>query len=159
MNNCVICNQPLKLIPAGTSKAGKTYNAFFTCEDRNHKQPYGSANNAPQATTTPNKAIVEPTYQEEKPNWDDINEKKRKDIKWMNALNNACLLLANGKDKTGYTDNSDPKVVIRDMANFIYSLEPTIPTVKNESPQAQAMREGIYNFKPESNIDVSKVPF
>lgn len=43
MNNCAICNQPMKLIPAGISKStGKPYNSFYACEDRTHKQPKGT---------------------------------------------------------------------------------------------------------------------
>lgn len=40
MSNCAVCNQPMKLIPAGVSKStNKSYNAFFACENRDHKQP------------------------------------------------------------------------------------------------------------------------
>ena len=39
MNNCQICNQPLKLIPAGVSRTtGKYYGQFWACNDRTHKQ-------------------------------------------------------------------------------------------------------------------------
>lgn len=55
--NCAICQKPMKLIPAGVSqKNNKPYSAFYACEDRNHKQPRNSAQNAPnQALSTPNK--------------------------------------------------------------------------------------------------------
>ena len=38
--NCQICNQPLRLIPAGVSRTtGKAYGQFWACNDRTHKQP------------------------------------------------------------------------------------------------------------------------
>ncbi len=39
----------------------------------------------------------ENTYNQDKPNWEEINGKKRKDIAEMNAKNNATLLLAHGQ--------------------------------------------------------------
>jgi hypothetical protein len=47
--------------------------------------------------------------------WQKIRDEKRDDIKWMNALNNACLLIAHGQ-----SDKS-----IQELANDIYRLEPS----------------------------------
>ena len=39
-NQCAICGQEMKLIPAGVSKVtGRPYQAFFACADKTHKQP------------------------------------------------------------------------------------------------------------------------
>ena len=49
------------------------------------------------------------------PNWDKIRADKEDKIKWLNALNNACLLVANGK------------VEFKDLeaeANRLYQLGP-----------------------------------
>lgn len=36
---CQICQQPMRLIPAGISRTtGKPYNGFWACNDRTHKQ-------------------------------------------------------------------------------------------------------------------------
>jgi hypothetical protein len=55
---------------------------------------------------------VSPKMQQAKPV---TIEKENRDerIKWMNALNNACLLIANGEDRS-----------IEELANYIYNLEP-----------------------------------
>jgi len=86
MNNqlCAICNQPMDLIPAGVSRnTGKPYPAFYACKDKSHKQPYGSANNAPQAQISPNSATPAPT-----PNvdWDKISWGKCKTLFLVEAF-------------------------------------------------------------------------
>jgi len=57
-------------------------------------------------------------------NSDDV----KKNIRWCNALNNACLLVANGKLISPYSDENAKggefhKVI--NIANFIYQLEPS----------------------------------
>lgn len=66
--NCAVCGQPMKLIPAGTSKTtGKAYSAFYACQDRTHKQPRPGF---------PPQVIAQVTKQE--PNWDKIGWQKCK---------------------------------------------------------------------------------
>ena len=73
--NCAICGQPLKQIPAGVSKTtGKSYNSFWACNDRTHKQPrvgqvtpqqpiyQNQAYKAPQAQIYAKSPIVEPDW-------------------------------------------------------------------------------------------------
>ena len=62
-----------------------------------------------QTSTQPNVQV------EEKPDWDRIRAEKTENIRWMNALNNACLLVANGK-----MEMND----LEALANRIYKLEP-----------------------------------
>ena len=76
MNTCIVCGQPLKLIPAGVSRTtGKPYGAFYACQDKSHKQtPTMPQNNQP--VYVPNTG--QPTYKpvEKKPDWDTISKGK-----------------------------------------------------------------------------------
>ena len=57
--------------------------------------PVSSQNS--QNNNRPSFLKQENTYNQDKPDWDTINDKKRKDIAEMNAKNNATLLLAHGQ--------------------------------------------------------------
>ena len=68
--NCAICNQTLKQIPAGVSKAtGKPYNAFWACADKTHKQPRTSTYPVQTQPVAQNNVNLTPV----KPNWDAIS--------------------------------------------------------------------------------------
>lgn len=47
--------------------------------------------------------------------WEKINEDKEKSMRWMNALNNATLLVANGKIEL---------INLKHQANLIYQMKP-----------------------------------
>ena len=88
MSQCLICGQEMKIIPAGVSKTtGKPYSSFAACPNK-CKQPgqYNQTNPTP-AFDKSYKMIqdkkIEGMYNEKKDN-----------IKWLNALNNATLLVA-----------------------------------------------------------------
>lgn len=56
------------------------------------------------------------------PDWNKIREEKKENISWMNAKNNACLLIAHG---IYANDTGEPIVnLINNLANDIYQLEP-----------------------------------
>ena len=88
MENCKVCGQPMKLIPAGISKTtGKSYSAFYACSDRTHKQPKTF------------QAQAQPTYVPapvEQPDWDKIGEKKSDDIRANVALKMTSEIIAAG---------------------------------------------------------------
>jgi hypothetical protein len=72
---------------------------------------------------------VSPSMQQAKPvkiekgtDWDEINEKKDKSIKWLNALNNSCLLASTGKIEL---------TAIKATAEKIYQMHP-IGTPENK---------------------------
>lgn len=57
------------------------------------------------------------------PDWDKIRMEKTENIRWLNALNNACLLIANGKI---INNEGEPLInLIKSTAMDIYRLEPT----------------------------------
>lgn len=95
--NCPNCGNPSpKLIPAGISKkTGKAYNAFYKCES------CGKTFNAGEQKQTAGGAFVKEKMQEER--IEKFVQRKEHNIKWMNALNNAALLVANGKEQDLYT--------------------------------------------------------
>lgn len=88
MSQCLVCGQEMKIIPAGVSKTtGKPYSSFAACPNK-CKQP--SSYNQTNASPTFDKSYkmiqdkkIEGMYNEKKDN-----------IKWLNALNNATLLVA-----------------------------------------------------------------
>ena len=69
-----------------------------------------------------NKAINEANFNgDAQPDWDKIRDEKTENINWMNAKNNACLLIANGK----YSGGEELVDAIKILALEIYLLEPT----------------------------------
>ncbi len=85
-NLCAICNQPMKYIKAGISKnTGRSYNGFYACEIKEHKQPYNkpyNANNSqnqptyhPAPQNAPRVANLAPQA-DIKPDWDAISRSK-----------------------------------------------------------------------------------
>jgi len=106
------------------------------------------SNFKPSNTLTNERPQQENTYNQDKPDWDTINDKKRKDIKWMNALNNACLIIS----KSEYTsiELNLKRTEIIELANFIYKLEPkTEPTGEEDFNQPSI----------EEKINVEDIPF
>lgn len=73
MPNCPKCDQPLKLIPAGTSKGtGKEYNAFWACSDRN----CGFTKKVEGEGTTPVNAMTKLAKVTEEKKWEEISTGK-----------------------------------------------------------------------------------
>jgi hypothetical protein len=69
---------PMKFIPAGVSKtSGKSYQGFYACEDRTHKQPK-TYNHAPVSAAHQNPVRTEP-----KPDWDEIGRGKVRHAFWL----------------------------------------------------------------------------
>ena len=65
--------------------------------------------------------------------WDEINDKKEKSMRWMNALNNATILVANGK------------IELKDLkyqANLIYQMTP-LEAVETLKDMGEVIEEGI----------------
>jgi hypothetical protein len=91
------------------------------------------------------------TIEKEEVDWDEINGKKRADIKWMNALNNACLLWANSK---GGEFKS-----FGELADYIYKLEP-IQTAQDVADMVGGkVVEDDISGDPTQEIDTSSIPF
>ena len=55
MDNCTVCNQPLKLIPAGIAKiTGRAYEAFWVCSSGlKHQQAKAAFKPSPNAQNSP----------------------------------------------------------------------------------------------------------
>ncbi len=107
MSQCAICGQPLKTIPAGISKnTGKPYPSFEACPNK-CKQP----------RVWEQRPTNQPVLQQEniQNRIDKAIADKKESIAWMNAKNNACLLIAHGIFKVEQ---------LKDVANIIYKLEP-----------------------------------
>ena len=160
MNQCQICGQTLKEIPAGVSKkTGRAYNAFVACPNK-CKQPYGTSINAPSnppvSPVKPLENHFEPPKATSEPDWDKINGDKRKDIKWMNALNNSCLLISKIlKDET--YDKTIEKVEF--LANYIYNLEPK-EEERQTMEQHKIMNEDIpVSDAPEGYVEGTPPPY
>ena len=83
--------------------------------------------------------------------WEKINQEKEKSMRWMNALNNATLLVANGKIE--FKD-------LKHHANLIYQMRPL---------DTQEPKTNIYDKEPvkaedlgevmEDEINVDSIPF
>lgn len=133
--DCAVCGRTMKLIPSGVSKTtGKPYNAFWACPEK-CKQPQMSS------TSQINHNKIADIKEEEK--WKRINEEKNGNIKWLNALNNACLLA------------STDKISLKDLkvtAQRIYEMYP-IGTPENKIKPAEL--PVIQQF--EEQIDLNKL--
>jgi len=121
--NCAICGQPLKQIPAGVSKTtGKSYNSFWACNDRTHKQPrvgqvtpqqpiyQNQAYKAPQAQIYAKSPIVEP-------DWDKISWGKCKHTflveaykRWLSKVDGQTTISEIEKEAERWADMSMRKL-------------------------------------------------
>ena len=92
----------------------------------------------PQATqSTQNNQTSKAGYtQKNETDWDKINKEKNESIRWLNSLNNSCLLVC--KLNTYVEMNkAELKSEIISLANWLYTLEPTKDT-----------KDGIYIEEP-----------
>ena len=100
--------------------------------------------NVPASTNINNVAKGRINGKNEEEKWKEINDKKRADIKWMNALNNACLLKTKGNDLS-----------IEELANMIYKLEPNL-TADNIANMTGGT---VVNQEQTEEYDTSNIPF
>lgn len=143
MAQCNICGSEKVVRPAGVSKAtGKPYDSFMACPNyMNH--PKGTS----QAVAQQGMAQQQTNAVDAK--WEKIRDEKREDIKWMNALNNACLLLAHGQS-LGFKK-------LQEMADFIYEMEYTgkrkvdYTTMTNSTPSLPTNRFDFQKEPQEAN--------
>jgi hypothetical protein len=56
--------------------------------------------------------------------WKGIRDEKRNDIKWMNAINNASLIISKKIDSFAEYSIEDAKKDVKELANWYYKLEP-----------------------------------
>jgi len=97
MPNCVQCNQPMKLIPAGISKkTGNAYPAFWACPSKCKQEIPNPMKPTVQPTMQPAQPQPPITYKQD-PDWEKINAEKQSEIHRSVAVNNACLLISTGK--------------------------------------------------------------
>lgn len=98
-----------------------TQNGDFLNFKMKGKQNTTNIPNQPKPASTaqisPNTAIPQASKEV---NWDKIREEKTENIAWMNAKNNACLLIAHGKYETG----AEIVDAIKELAQEIYLLQP-----------------------------------
>jgi hypothetical protein len=87
-------------------------------------------NSQPKAPAQPVYQPAQPVYQsrsvgtKQEPDWDKIREEKNSNIKWLNAVSNACLLASTGVIDAG---------AIEAKANAIYNLQPRKTVNLNEA--------------------------
>lgn len=111
---CKVCGMEMKFVKAGISKStGKPYDGFWACPER-CKQP------------KPNNYSSQVVSQKQNQYGQNETDKR---IKWLNALNNATMLMCYGKIE---------KEKFRITAEWIYAMEPVenkpvdIPTINIE---------------------------
>jgi hypothetical protein len=56
--------------------------------------------------------------------WKGIRNEKRNDIKWMNAINNATIIISKKIDSFAEYSIEDAKKDVKELANWYYKLEP-----------------------------------
>lgn len=134
--NCAICQQPMKLIPAGVSKStGNAYNAFWACNERTHKQP-----------------------REQKPtpvqNFTGSLDKMNQDKKWQEISTGKVRHgFALEAYKMGLPLNNATITGINRWVNYVMSgQEPLI--ADRPVPNARSVEQ-----RDESIIDASEIPF
>lgn len=85
--------------------------------------------------------------QSEDNKWKEIREEKREDIKWMNAINNACLLIAHGK-----VNISDIQITANKIYEMEYTGKPAQPTNRFQFTKPDLQQYG-------QEIDPETIPF
>ena len=76
-----------------------------------------------------NEKIIEPNFlkhNNEDEKWKGIRDEKRNDIKWMNALNNATLIISKRIDSFTEYSLENAKKDVKELANWYYKLEPIL---------------------------------
>ena len=142
---CPNCGQQMNLIPAGVSKkTGKNYPPFWSCSQRDGGCGYTENITAKDRQIVFSKEL-DKNLEDEK--WQKIREQKNKDIRWMNALNNACLLIVNNKTEVFPSDIIE---IIKNTANKIYRLE---PEKEEPKPIKPLVNSEIYDEEPISPPD------
>lgn len=105
------------------------------------------ANVAP-TTQINNQAKAKINGQNDEEKWKKRNEETKDNIRWCNALNNACLILSryipqgvdNFLDEDKAIQNRENmKIAIENMTNWIYKLEP------QEQPEAEQINDQMSN--------------
>lgn len=82
--------------------------------------------------------------------WEKIRDEKREDIKWMNAINNVCLLIAHGK-----VNLSDIQTATNKIYELEYTGKPTPPPAKRFDFNKEELP--VVDFGEE--IPVDSIPF
>ena len=119
---------------------------FITSEWDNANSNQMNITPALTPTPTPTPTLPTPvTYQNEDTKWNAINAKKEDGMKKLNAINNACLLIANGKEELKN---------IQELSNKIYSL---VPVKFASTPVTPPAPEPV--IEPVNDIQISDIPF
>jgi len=152
---CPQCGSPLKLVPAGVSKAGKNYPAFWSCTNRDCKYTF----NTPTVTTRPAYAPPVPAPNPYPtapvpPVAPVANSGNREDsINWLNAKNNACLLIAHHPKFAKV--NEDIKITIENLTYFLHKTT-LVSVSKKLAPDPTPPPP---SPPDNSDIDNSEIPF
>ena len=152
--NCPQCGSPLKFVNGGISYksgAAKSYPAFYSCTSPACNYSF----NPPTATTRPIPGTPVPIpapdpYAPPAPAQQPaIN--RNDEISWLNAKNNACLLIAHHPH---FAKKDDIKTTIENLAFFIFkatktSVEAKLAPKPIEPPE----------IPDTSDIDPEEIPF
>lgn len=74
--------------------------------------------------------------------WKGIRDEKRNDIKWMNALNNATLIVSKKIDSFTEYNLENARKEVKELANWYYKLEPYL----NNSELSNELDKAIENI-------------
>ena len=84
------------------------------------------ANAIPVEQETDDIESEKPKVTDEDEKWKGIRDEKRNDIKWMNALNNATLIISKRIDSFTEYSLENAKKDVKELANWYYKLEPIL---------------------------------
>jgi len=120
--NCPVCGTKMKFVPAGISRSGKPYGAFFSCPSCGYTFNVGGGANktvAPQKTETEQERI-ERLAREKQERIQKLHNDKKENINWISAMKEAVHLVANHPLFEGIEDEESLWLKILTYRDMIY---------------------------------------
>jgi hypothetical protein len=99
-----------------------------------------------QGNTMVKSQMAEASKKSDDEKWEKINQEKEKSMRWMNALNNATLLVANGKIE--FKD-------LKHHANLIYQMRP----LDTQEPKQEPIKAEDLGEVMEDELRADQIPF
>jgi len=127
MNNCIVCNQPLKFIPAGVSKStGRPYNSFWACNDKSHKQTPVYTNPAFKTPTGANLAsggVIREAQERKAEMITEFQATKDEGMRILNSKNIAGDIIVALLER-GLVDKTEIESTFNQYCDYIYNYQP-----------------------------------
>ena len=146
---CPQCGLPLKLIPAGFSaKTQRAYSAFYACTGQacNYKITAPTDTSRPIPGTPPPVAAPVAFQQPSV-----IPANREESINWLNAKNNACLLIAH---HSHFAKEEDLRTAIENLTYWLY-----LATKERIAMKLTPVPETPPSPPDNSDIDIEEIPF